>query len=538
LLVSALVGAAVIVAVPVGGARAAALPAPSRLPITGLTQIVADGVHNHLFLSGGGSVVVTGLAGNLVRKLDVNDGAGYMALSGDGRTLYVVLRDKRAVAVISTVTLRQTALYSLGADRAPAGIADQGGKLWVSYAAPGGKPGIGYFTLAAGGAFTPAALAGPTWTTAPRLAGDPLDEGVLVAIDNTRTPRKIATYDVLGATPVLLAESSAFGSCTALSDLAVAPAGAQVILACGGEGNDTRYATKTLAPAGSYQAGRGSDAVAVALDGSVAAGTAKGSAQLSVYQRDRRVAMNRYRFAGAAVAADGLAWTSDSTRLFAVLERTAARTDAARYYLQELVYPQFKATSIDIAAAGTGTIVIDRKVRLSGKVAFGGKPAPAGIMVTVIRGLTGSAAVTDFTVRTRAGGVFRLTDTPPVWGSYNYTAYFASDGVHEPAWHTTFVTVTGLRTTLTVTAPATATAGKRVWVVAHLGRTYRNRTVSIYEQPASGGRRRLIKTGRVGVKGNFGVNYRVTRSTTFIAVFSGDAHYTSLTAKATVPVQS
>jgi hypothetical protein len=439
-------------AVPGIAARAAtAAPAVTSsgvtaLPVTGLTQVVADGVHNHLFLSSKGSVVVTDVTGHRVATLETGAQASYMVLSPNNRTLYVALRARDAVVAISTVTFRQTGVFHLKPAAAPNGLALQSGKLWVSYAAKGKAPAIGYFRLGpAVPPFVPAALPGPAWTTAPRLAADPFGEGTLVAIDNTTSPHAIASYGVSGAKPVLLAKHAKFTSCQSFADMAVSVGGAQVILACGTRASHLRLTAKTLAAAGAYSSGRAPDAVSVALDGSVATGTAApGTAQLSVHRANFTKAINSFRLGTArmAVAPDGLAWTSDATRLFVVLKRAATATARAAFFVETLTYPQFEPTVINLDAAAA-SIALGQAVSLTGSLTLNGAAAPAGTAVQIIRQLAGSAAPsTIYHVKTVAGGTFSLSNLPPRAGTWNYTAYYPTNGIYEPAWHTTTVTVT------------------------------------------------------------------------------------------------
>jgi len=539
-----LVAAVAVVAIPGGAARAASAPsvptvsnasALPRLGITQLRQILADGVHKHLFLASPGSVVVTDLAGEPVTRLYAGDKPASMAMSGDGDTLYVALARAKEVAAVSTATLKQTRLYHLAPADSPASVAVQGGKLWVSYTTTDRKPsGIGDFALGkASPVFVSAALPGPAWTTAPRLAADPKGEGVLAAIGDTAHAAMIATYGVSGLKPAVLAQARAATACESLADAAVTPAGAQLILACAGGRDQAIYTTATLVLAGYYRTGAAPEAVAVAPDGSVAtgAGDAPGP-QLWVFQAGREAAVNRYDFAAAAevVATAGLAWTSDSTTLFAVLRQ---RTTGA-YYLDELLYPQYKPSSINLTSVGAinagGTVV------LHGRLTLGTARTPAGVSVTIERTSAAhpSSVQATFTVKTKAGGVFSLTDKPAAYGGYAYTDHYASNGLYEPAYHETLVNVRPLRVSLTVTPSADAVAkGTTVTVNAHLGRTYRNRVVSIYAQSA-GGARTLLRTGEVGVHGNLAVSYRVTGDTTFTAVFAGDPHYAPASATATV----
>jgi hypothetical protein len=448
LLVSTLAAAVTLTLPGIGAASAsAAITAPAaRLPITGLTQVLADGVHNHLFLSSRGSVAVTDVTGKRVITLEAGGQASYMVLSPNNRTLYVALRARDAVVAISTVTFRQTSVFRLTPAAVPNGLALQSGKLWVSYTAKGKRPGIGYFRLGpAVPRFVPAALPGPAWTTAPRLAADPFGEGTLVAIDNTAFPHAIASYGVSGAKPVLLAEHAKFTGCRSFADIAVSVGGAQVILACGGHVDHVRLTTKNLAAAGSYRSGRAPDAVAVALDGSVATGTAApGARQLSVHRANYTAAMNTFRLgtSGDAVAPDGLAWASDATRLFVVLKRPATATSGAGFFLQTLTYPQFKPTLINLDP-NAASITLGQAVSLSGSLELGGAAAPAGVKVQIVRQLAGSSGSMVYNVRTAAGGGFSLSNVPPRDGTWNYTAFYPTNGIFEPAWHTTSVTVTG-----------------------------------------------------------------------------------------------
>jgi hypothetical protein len=447
LLVSTLAGALTLTALSgVHASAATAAATAARLPISGLTQVLADGVHDHLFLSSKGSVVVTSVTGQRVATLEAGSQASYMVLSPNNRTLYVALRAKDAVVAISTVTFRQTSVFHLTATAVPNGLALQSGKLWVSYTAKGKQPGIGYFRLGpAVPKFVPAALPGPAWTTAPRLAADPYGEGTLVAIDNSALPRAIASYGVSGAKPVLLAEHAKFTGCKSFADIAVSLGGAQVILACGTRVDHVRLTTKNLLAAGSYRSGRTPDAVAVSLDGSVATGTAAaGAAQLSVHRAGYTLAMNSFRLgtAGQAVAPDGLAWSSDATRLFVVLKSPATTTTGAAFFLQTLTYPQFKPTVINLDP-GAASATLGQAVSLTGSLVFEGAAAPAGVRVQIIRQLSGSSASTAYNVRTVAGGGFSLSNVPPSDGTWFYTAYYPTTGIYEPAWHTTSVAVTG-----------------------------------------------------------------------------------------------
>jgi hypothetical protein len=64
--------------------------------------------------------------------------------------------------------------------------------------------------------------------------------------------------------------------------------------------------------------------------------------------------------------------------------------------------------------------------------------------------------------------------------------------------------------------------GARVTLTVTLGPTLTDREVSLYATPV-GQPRRLVATGNVDAKGKWYPTYTITRTTTFTAVFSGDA---------------
>jgi hypothetical protein len=525
---SAVVGTAALLAMPGGAATAATAATLPKLPITGLTQVLEAG--NHLFLNTANGVVVTNLAGKLVTKLPIS-GTGDMAT--DGSTVWVVIG--RFVAAFSATTLKSMPSYDGPPSNNLYNIAYQAGKIWVVYG--GSVPtSIGYFKVG-NPTLNTGVSANKPWPGIPRLAADPnpTTEGTLVAVDNEAGSSMIATFNVSGAKPKLtpVAENDAVTGCTGLSDLAVTAGGTRLVLACTGGATDLGYATATLAPvtAADYASGASPDAVAIAPDNSgIATGTDDAATSaLSVFKAGgAAVTTVPLASEGLTVAPDGLAWSPDATKLFAVLK------GGANYYLDVLQYPQFKASSLDLGSTGTGTFPAGSKVLLKGKLTLGGAPAPAGVTVKVFRQVVGSSVATTLVARTVAGGTYTLTDTPPRYAHYYYTAYYPSDGTYAPNWHTALVIVTPLHTTLRLTAaPASVAAGKTVRVTARLGKT-RSRVVAIYAQPA-GGAKKLVKSGKVNAWGVFTVSYKITKKTTFTAVFAGDAYYAP--AKATVTVK-
>lgn len=324
LCVAAMIGTLGLVSAPVSGASAGT---GATLSLSGFHQILADSAHGHLFISEGStsknSIIVTNLSGQQVATIGGQEGVMGIVLSPDRKTLYAALASGHAVTAISTATLNETASYPTGSI-SPYDVAVQGGKVWVSYhtgSSTGGTSAIGYVNPAAAKpVFVAKAVAfGPVWQSAAQLGGDPADTGILLAAEPGGDPTSIAAYDVFNGD---LAEKDYFSTCGNEHDLAVVPGGQQFLLACGwpyvidryGFGIYTGFSSK-----GSYSATTYPDAVAIAANGTVAASTESTlGGELYVYREGSRTPLLTDSING--LAAGGLAWSADGTRLYAVSE--------------------------------------------------------------------------------------------------------------------------------------------------------------------------------------------------------------------------
>lgn len=512
------------------------------LPITSFHQIVADATHGHLFISQGSSrneIIVTNLAGQEVATIAGQDGVTGIALSPDGSTLYAALASAHAVSAIDTTTLQQTASYPVGDANTPVDVAVQSRKVWVSYNIAGVAPtaAIGDVDLSATPpAFqTQAAMGG--WTVAPQLA-DPHDTGVLVAAEPGQSPASVASYNV-SVDPATGRASSSSLNCYNEGDLAVVPGGSEVILACGAPYAHYRYSTAHLSEQGSYASTNYPDAVALDASGDVAAGTGNNpySPDLYIYHPGGDTALNTYNLAssGPNLMPRGLAWAADGSKLFAVLQSSIG---ASTFSLQVIDYPTLIRSALSLA--GPSIAYITKSVTLTGKLTLGsGAGPPAGTPITIARSVAGGTAVKNFTATTTANGSFTLKDTPPALGTYTYNASYSGSTTTGPATASRTVTVTRMPTSLTVTTGSTTfTYEPTVHVTARLGTTYTNRTVSIYAQRFGSTARVRLKSGRVNSGGNLTVSYVAPHSTTFSAVFSGDARYAPKTVTHAVYVRA
>ena len=491
-LVAVVLAAAFTAAVSLGTARADSTG--KHLDLTALYQMVVDSAHGHLFFtshSGTDSVLVTDLAGNTVTHLDA-PGATAITLSPDGSTLYVGAaaftagRLANTVTAYSTTTLAQTAQYSVGSYGEPEYVAVQSGKLFVSVS---GSDAIGAFDLsAAAPVYTPQLTMG-AWSSPPILAADPTGAGnMLVAVVSNMQWSNVETYDTSQGDPVRSTAAGAltFGggkTCGDVSGIAVVPGGGQFISACGNAQSSgaptpaalTVLSTANLSQQGSYGPLSSPDAVAIAPgSGLIAGGGSDGS---HVFKPGGGAAVNV--FGGAPVGGDGIGLSADGSELYVV---TAV---AGGLYLNVYDNP-----SVPRPPAPT--------------------PTPTATTPTPTATPTHTA-----------------TPTP------THTATPTATSTHTP----TPTATPALTPALTLAAtPGTGTYRPTVHITAHLGSTDTNRTLSIYAQTFGSTARTRITVGQVNSAGNLAVSYPASHSTTFSAVFAGDAGYLprTVTTKVTV----
>lgn len=521
---AALVGSVGLVVLPAGSAHA---DSTTSLPLTSFQQIVVDDVHHHVFLSQGSdsynSILVTDFSGKTVTTIGGQTGVQGIALSADDSTLYAALGADHAVSAIDAATLTETTRYPLGNSNTPAELAVESGKVWVSYT-DGSTGGVGAIDPAASApAFTPQDAFG-AWSAGAQLVSDPAGSGALVAVSGSDA----ASYDVsTDPVTVRVAPTSLSSTCENQQDAAMAPGGAEFVLACGAPYQHNRYRTSDLSSAGAYASNSYPNAVAFDAQGDVAAGISGWyENDVYVYHAHGDTPLNTYEFGGPQLnlAGRGLAWSSDGSKLFAVLQDL----DNGALSLRVLNTPTL--TTAKLTLGGSASAVLGKTVTISGTLTLGVGALPANTKVTVVRSLAGSTSTATFTATTASNGTFKVTDTPKALGSYTYKASYAGDAGRAPAGASRKVTITKVPTSLTLgTSTGTYTYGGSAKVTAHLGTTYTGRTVSIYARPYTSSTKKLIKTGKVDAHGNLAVSYPMTRNTAFTASFAGDARYAPVT---------
>jgi len=529
-------------ALAVGSAAPALADSSTLLPVKSTGDVVVDGVHQRVFISdpAGGKVVATDYSGTVVGTVDSLPGVRGLELSADSGTLYAAAEDANAIVAIDTATATEAHRYPTGDGTQPEYPALAGNKLWFGYRGSG-NGNIGSLDLSG---TDPVVALGQdttrTWYDAPILGSSAGAPGTLVAGAPGQSPVELAVYDVSSGAASRTAYAFDPGSSSNLSDLAVTPDGKDVVTASGAPYRQEVFKTSDLSEDGRYDTNAYPNAVDIAPNGAVAAGTFSWyDPDVHIFQPGVSTPVRQYDFpntgtsSGAdTLAASGLAWAPDSSKLFAV-----SYNDADVYSLRVLDDPTKAATTLTATAPATATRA--KSLTVTGKLTSDA-PFPSGTTVSVTRTDDESPSGKALgTATVGADGSYSFSDTPPAGGKVTYTVTYAGDTYHAGATATSTVNVTRTATTLTLNNNGKVYAyGSDVKFTAHLGTTYKNRTVEIWANPYGSDKPdKLVKSGTVDSYGNLSVTLDLTRDTKLTAKFAGDTRYAPATATSTVGAQ-
>lgn len=357
----------------------------------------------------------------------------------------------------------------------------------------------------------------------------------LVAGAVGQSPVTLASYDVSTGTATRLAANSDGGS--NLGDLQVTPDGQDVVVASGYPYKHQVFKTSDLTADGSYASDTYPNSVAIAADGTLAAGISGSyGPDVYVYKPGATTSVREYDFpnTGTTTGSDllsdsGLAFAPDTSRLFAVTSNSEGG-----YSLRSLTAPTNAVTSITVNAPATAPRA--QKLTVTGKVTSR-VALPAGIQLTVSRTDMESPdgkALAPVTVK--ADGSYSFTDTPPAGGKVKYAVRYAGDAEHAARRASDTVEVSRAKPTLTLNNNGKVYGyGADVKFTAHLGTTYKNRKVEIWANPFGSDKpNKLVKSGTVSSSGNLSVVVDLKRDTTLTAKFAGDSRYQPRSVTSTV----
>ncbi|WP_066946222.1 hypothetical protein [Streptomyces lushanensis] len=510
-------------ALAVGTAGSATADSAAALPISSYGDLAVDGVHKRVYISdpSGNKVVVTDYAGKLVTTVTGLPGVRDLAIAPDSATVYAAVPGDSSVVAIATSTVTEAARYATGENTGPKTLAVAGGRVWFVYGGQDPTHRLGSFDPAAS---TPEValdqLPNGWWQEAPELES----AGNTLVLGTHSTWSSLAVYDVSTGAPVLLKEGMPAEATEYMDDFALSADGKKIVAASG----ESPYAgtainTEDLTRTGAYLTEAGSPtSAAIAPDGTVALSTfAWYDKDVFVFKPGTTKPYRTYTYAqtatgGDTIANQGLAWAPDSSRLFAVAE------GSGKHYLRVLENAARYPSAVSVAAPSKATRA--KKITVTGKLASA-KAFPAGTKVTVVRTDIASPKGRSLGTKTvSSAGTFSFTDAPPAGGSVTYSAQYAGDATHAPATGKDTVAVSRTATALSLNHNGAVYAyGADVSFTAHLGKTFSNRVVEIWADPAGGDKpKKLLKRGKVNSRGDLSATVDMTRDTSVTAVYTGD----------------
>ncbi|MEV6191158.1 Ig-like domain repeat protein [Streptomyces sp. NPDC051920] len=526
-------------------AGSAVADSSAALPISSSGDIIVDGVHRRVFISDpyAGKVVATDYDGTVIGTITSLPQADGLELSADSATVYVAVPGADEIVAVDTATLTKTGQYATGDGTDPQHLAFAGGKLWFGYGGVG-HGNIGSLDLSGGQPQVSLAQeAEGTWKDAPLLDSTPGAPDTLAA-GSRQYYFTLGIYDVssgtAGRTAFLGGQDAAIGNTA--EDLALTPDGTELVVATTTGDYQQVYRTSDLSETIRYPSGYWAQrSVDVAPDGLVAVGTDTHAyfnlPHVSVYKpggtTPRRTANFTDEVGGVAQQTlldhGDLAFAPDSSRLFAVTHGFNNK-----YSLRVVTEPGKAATTVTVNAPETA--VRAKSLTVSGKVT-NTLGLPEGSTVAVTRTDLESPngkALPAATVK--ADGTYSFTDTPPAGSKVTYKVSYAGGADRTAASASDTVEVSRTSPTLTVNKNGNVyDYASNVTFTAHLGTTYKSRTLSLYADTAGDGKGKyLVKTGTVNSAGDLSVTLPLKRDTTVSASFPGDSRTAPKTASSWV----
>ncbi|WTN74634.1 Ig-like domain repeat protein [Streptomyces sp. NBC_00624] len=500
--------------------------------VTAAADTIVDGVHQRLFFSDRyqNKIVVTDYAGKAIAELTGLPQVQDLELSPDSGTLYAAVYGADKIVAFDTVTLTQTAEYPTGAKTIPSRLAYADGKLWFGYGDQW-ESGLGSVDLTAE---TPAVTldlaAGHDFASPPELYADPDNPGTLLALDAGISSGPIVVYDISSGTPAIRVSAEKGGF---YNDAALTPDGQSVVVAGPGNRALTEYRLSDLEEVRTFPVASEPETVSIAPDGTVAATVLDtddlGDTYVFAADPGRPASVRNLSHSWMPWFGHSMNWSADGGKLFVMSE--GGDNDSSTFNVVDEPRKYVATLKADAPATATRAKSLTVKGSLVSTLAL-----PAGTPLTVTRTDLESPNGKSLGTKSLAtGGKFSFTDTPPAGGKVTYKVSYAGDAAHVSATASDTVDVSRATPTLTLNNNGKVyDYGKDVAFTAHLGTTYKNRTVEIWANPFGSDKpNKLVKTGTVNSSGNLSVTLDMARDATVTAVFKGDARYAPKTVKST-----
>lgn len=502
------------------------------IPVSSADDMIVDGVHQRLYFSDSylNKIVVTDNTGKVVTQLTGVPQVQDLELSPDSGTLYAAVEGADKIVAFDTATLTQTAEYPTGDRTIPSRLSYADGKLWFGYGDQWDS-GLGSVDLTAE---TPTVTldlaAGHDFAGPPELYADSDNPGTLLALDAHISSGPIVVYDISSGTPVIRVSADKGGF---YKDAALTPDGQNVVVAGPGNRALTEYRLSDLEQVRTFPVLSEPETVSIAPDGTVAATVLDtddiGDTYVFSSDPGRPASVRNLSHSWMPWFGHSMNWSADGGKLFVVSE--GGDNDSSTFHVVDKPRTYVTTLKVDAPATATRAKPLIVKGSLVSALAL-----PAGTPLTVTR--TDMESPNGKSLGTKylgTGGAFSFTDTPSAGAKVTYKVTYAGDATHAPATASDTVDVSRATPTLTLNNNGKLYAyGKDVAFTAHLGTTYKNRTVEIWADPFGSDKpKKLVKTGTVNSSGNLAVTLDMTRDTTVTAVFKGDARYAPKSVKST-----
>lgn len=502
---------------------------PTVLPMTSFSHLLMDNAHSHVLLTDGAKVVVRALDGSPVTEI-AEPGASGMALSPDGKTLYVALTSANAIAAINTSTLAETARYATGANTCPATVQPVAAKVWFGYGCTAGKGAIGLLAWALGKPSV--ALNRATgFNQAPELRFTTTIANKLFASgDFGRSAPVLKSFPITSNTSLGAAVSRQLDN--GLADMNITTDGKFIVTASAADYFLERFSTANLAyanpdaPAAYYVNG-----VATGSTGLVAAGTTS-PAPHDAYVSNASGSLVKVVDVDGTIMSRGLAFDASGKTLYAV-----TLDGSGGLHLQ--IVQHADQADVSIALTGSTSVAKGQSLTIRG-TARSLDTGLASRALTVQRtDASGTTALAS--VSTAYDGTFQFTDTPPVLGTATYTVSYAGDAARLPATASMTVQVAAAPTTMSLTGTSNIALGSTEELTAALwsGQTpVVNASVGLSRTDANG----TIQLGQFTTDGNGRVVAHdtpgATGTYTYVATFPGTADLQASSASLKVTVNA
>ncbi len=489
--------------------------------------MVVDGARERVYLGDDatGQIIAADYNGNRVDTVSGINGVFDLALSDDGSTLYATARVSHEIVALDAATLDIKARYPVATSTGPVYVEFAGGKVWFSYGDqwdgdlgsvdPAVDPASGTDPVAL--AQIPAEGTGSGMWGQALLDTDPLRPGLLAVGETGDSTGTEAVFDVSGGTPQVVAwHDSSYALNDGLGDIDLVAGGDQVLV----NGTERHaWANGTLTDSGAYPAGQRAD---VGRSGMIAQIT---GTKVAIYRPDAAQPVRTYSLGTQGAVA--VAWAPDSSRVFALVPAGNG------YTLKPLTQPTLNVPTLTVNAPATATRA--KTLTVTGKISAT-VPLPTGVQLSVTRtDLDSPSGKALAPVTAKADGTYSFKDVPPAGGKVTYKVQYAGDATHTAVSASDAVEVSRASTSLSLNNNGKLYSyGADVKFTAHLGTTYKNRSVEIWANPFGSDKpNKLIKSGTVNADGNIAGWVDMTRDTTVTAVFKGDARYKPKSVKVT-----